>query len=94
MENVKNISKLHLPIEICKKPGIMVFDRDWTSRERRMNMTNNASILKWVEEKKNWLQPDQVMWIDGSEAQLNALRAEACSTGELVKLNEENVILR
>ncbi len=54
-------------------------------------MTNNASILKWVEEKKNWLQPDQVMWIDGSEAQLNALRAEACSTGELVKLNEEKL---
>ncbi len=54
-------------------------------------MTNNASILKWVEEKKNWLQPDQVMWIDGSEAQLNALRAEACSTGELIKLNEEKL---
>ncbi len=54
-------------------------------------MTNNASILKWVEEKKNWLQPDQVMWIDGSQAQLDALRAEACSTGELIKLNEEKL---
>ncbi len=54
-------------------------------------MTKNASILKWVEEKKAWLQPDQVMWIDGSEAQLEALRAEGCQTGELIKLNEEKL---
>ncbi len=54
-------------------------------------MTKNASILKWVEEKKNWLQPDEVMWIDGSEAQLEMLRAKACQTGELIKLNEEKL---
>ena len=54
-------------------------------------MTKNPSILKWVEEKKAWLQPDQVMWIDGSEAQLEALRAEGCRTGELIKLNEEKL---
>ena len=52
-------------------------------------MTNNASILKWVEEKKNWLQPDQVMWIDGSEAQIEELRKIACESGELTKLNQE-----
>ena len=54
-------------------------------------MTKNASILKWVEEQKAWLQPDQVMWIDGSHAQLEALRAEGCKTGELIKLNEEKL---
>ena len=54
-------------------------------------MTKNASILKWVEEKINWLQPDEVMWIDGSEAQLEMLRAQACQTGELIKLNEEKL---
>ena len=54
-------------------------------------MTKNASVLKWVEEKKNWLQPDEVMWIDGSEAQLEMLRAQACQTGELIKLNEEKL---
>ena len=54
-------------------------------------MTKNASVLKWVEEKKNWLQPDEVMWIDGSEAQLEMLRAQACQTGELIKLNEDKV---
>ena len=29
------------------------------------------------------------MWIDGSEEQLDALRAEACKTGEMIKLNED-----
>ena len=30
-------------------------------------------------------------WIDGSEEQLGTLRAQACSTGELIKLNEEKL---
>ena len=34
-------------------------------------------------------QPDKIVWIDGSEAQAEELRKEACSTGELIKLNEE-----
>lgn len=29
------------------------------------------------------------MWIDGSEEQLDALRAKACETGEMTKLNED-----
>ena len=54
-------------------------------------MTNNASILNWLEDKKALLKPDQVVWIDGSEAQLEALRAEACQTGEIIKLNQEKL---
>ena len=34
-------------------------------------------------------QPDQIVWIDGSEAQLEELQAQACATGEMEKLNEE-----
>ena len=40
---------------------------------------------------KKLVNPDNVMWIDGSEEQLNQLRAEACSTGEMIKLNEEKL---
>lgn len=50
-------------------------------------MTNNKSVLNWIEEMKALVNPDQVVWIDGSEEQLEALRAEACSTGEMIKLN-------
>ncbi len=54
-------------------------------------MTNNKSILDWIEEKKALVNPDKVVWIDGSEAQLDELRAEAVSTGEMIKLNEEKL---
>ncbi|MBQ8351074.1 MAG: phosphoenolpyruvate carboxykinase (GTP) [Clostridia bacterium] len=52
-------------------------------------MTNNKQVLAWVEEMKNLVNPDKVMWIDGSEAQLDELRAIAVKSGELTKLNEE-----
>ena len=54
-------------------------------------LTKNPTILSWIEEKIALVQPDKVVWIDGSEEQLDALRAEACSTGEMLKLNEEKL---
>ncbi len=51
--------------------------------------TNNKSILDWLEDKLNLVNPDKVVWIDGSDEQIEALRAEACATGEMVKLNQE-----
>ena len=54
-------------------------------------LTKNPSVLSWIEDKVALVQPDQIVWIDGSEDQLNALRAEACSTGEMLKLNEEKL---
>lgn len=54
-------------------------------------MTKNESVLNWIENMKKLVNPDSVMWIDGSEEQLNQLRAEACSTGEMIKLNEEKL---
>ena len=54
-------------------------------------MTKNQSVLKWIDEMKNLVTPDQIVWIDGSEEQIEALRAEACSTGEMIKLNQEKL---
>ena len=54
-------------------------------------MTNNQNILKWFEEMKALCKPDTVVWIDGSEAQLNELREEAFRTGEMIKLNQEKL---
>ncbi len=51
--------------------------------------TTNKSILDWLEDKLALVNPDKVVWIDGSEAQIEALRAEACATGEMIKLNQE-----
>lgn len=54
-------------------------------------MTNNKSVLSWIEEMKTLVSPDKQVWIDGSEKQLEALRAEACASGEIIKLNEEKL---
>ena len=51
-------------------------------------MTKNPTVLKWVEEVKELVCPDKVVWIDGSEAQLDAIRKEAVESGEMIKLNE------
>ena len=53
--------------------------------------TNNKSILEWLEDKLALVNPDKVVWIDGSDEQIEALRAEACSTGEMIKLNQEKL---
>ena len=52
-------------------------------------MTNNKYVLSWIEEMAAITKPDKIVWIDGTEEQAEALRAEACSTGEMQKLNEE-----
>ena len=54
-------------------------------------MTNNKKVLTWLEEMKALCKPANVVWIDGSEAQLEALREEAVSTGEMIKLNQEKL---
>lgn len=55
------------------------------------NLTTNPSILSWIEDRKALVKPEKVVWIDGSKEQIEQLRAEACSTGELIKLNEEKL---
>ena len=52
-------------------------------------LTQNKGILSWLDEKIELVKPDKVVWIDGSEEQLEGLRKEACATGEMIKLNEE-----
>ncbi len=54
-------------------------------------MTNNPSVLSWLDEKIALVKPERVMWIDGSEEQLESLRKEACETGEMIKLNQEKL---
>ncbi|MBR6408366.1 MAG: phosphoenolpyruvate carboxykinase (GTP) [Clostridia bacterium] len=56
-----------------------------------MSLTNNKQVLSWIDEMIALTKPESVVWIDGSEDQLEALRAEACATGEMYKLNEEKL---
>ena len=54
-------------------------------------MTNNKHVLSWIEEMAAMTCPDKIIWIDGSEEQTNALREEAVSTGEIIRLNQEKL---
>ena len=52
-------------------------------------MTNNRYVLNWIDEMAKMTRPAKIVWIDGTEQQADELRREACSTGELTKLNQE-----
>ena len=49
----------------------------------------NKFVQKFVDENVELCQPEKVVLIDGSNEQLEALRAEAVATGEMIKLNQE-----
>ena len=53
--------------------------------------TKNTHVLSWIDDMAKMTQPDKIVWIDGTEEQAEALRAEACATGEMIKLNQEKL---
>ena len=53
--------------------------------------TNNKYILSWIDEMAKMCTPDKIVWIDGSDEQTNALRDEACASGEMIKLNQDKL---
>ena len=57
---------------------------DWTQP-----LSTNRIVRNWIEEMAALCLPDNIVWIDGSEEQLDALRQEACSTGEMIALNQD-----
>ena len=52
-------------------------------------LTKNKFVNDWIKEMADMTKPDKIVLIDGSEEQAEALRAEACATGEMIKLNQE-----
>ncbi len=50
--------------------------------------TTNQALLAWVKDMAAMCQPDKIVWIDGSETQRDALRAEAVAQGEIMELNQ------
>lgn len=54
-------------------------------------MFNNSYLDSWVQKMITLTTPKNVVLIDGSESQLDALRREAVATGEMIKLNEEKL---
>ena len=53
--------------------------------------TNHQEIISWVSRMSQLCQPDHVFWCDGSEAEKEALTAEAVAKGVLIKLNQKKL---
>ena len=54
-------------------------------------MTSNKKLLDFVKEYEKLCRPKNIVWIDGSEKQLEELRAQAVKENILIKLNEEKL---
>jgi phosphoenolpyruvate carboxykinase (GTP) len=54
-------------------------------------MNQNRKLQEWVEEMARLCEPDNIVWIDGSEEQKDQLVAEAAATGEVQLLNQEKL---
>ncbi len=52
-------------------------------------LTDNKYILTWIQYIESIVTPENIVWIDGSDEQLEKLRRQACESGEIIKLNEE-----
>ena len=55
------------------------------------NLTKNTKLNAWLDEMIALTNPANVVLIDGTDEQAEALRAEACASGELFKLNQMKV---
>jgi len=54
-------------------------------------VNQHRKLQEWVEEMARLCEPDQIVWIDGSEEEKERLTQEAVSTGELIALNQEKM---
>lgn len=55
------------------------------------NFTKNKYVLDWIDEVVALTNPKEIVLIDGSEAQIEQLRKEACASGEIQELNQEKL---
>ncbi|MDR3230676.1 MAG: phosphoenolpyruvate carboxykinase (GTP) [Synergistaceae bacterium] len=56
-----------------------------------LSLTNNKAVNAWVDEMGAMTKPDAIVWIDGSEKQLDSLRAQSVASGEIIRLNQEKL---
>jgi len=53
------------------------------------NVTSNKFVNEWIAEMAAMVKPSEIILIDGTPEQTEALRAQACATGEMIKLNQD-----
>jgi phosphoenolpyruvate carboxykinase (GTP) len=56
-----------------------------------MSMYENKAVASWVAEMAELTKPDNIVWIDGSEAEKERLTREAADAGEILMLNQDEL---
>ena len=51
--------------------------------------TKNEKLISWISESVELFQPEEVVFVDGSQEEADRLAAELVEKGTLIKLNEE-----
>ncbi len=54
-------------------------------------LTDNPHVQSWVSEKAKLCQPDRIHWCDGSQAERDALTAQAVAEGILIPLDQSTL---
>jgi phosphoenolpyruvate carboxykinase (GTP) len=52
-------------------------------------LSKNTHLLNWVEKMANLTKPDAIHWVNGSEEEDDALKAQMVESGTFIKLNEQ-----
>jgi phosphoenolpyruvate carboxykinase (GTP) len=58
-------------------------------RDTSLPLSKNTHLLNWVEKMAALTKPDAIHWVDGSEEEDEALKAQMVANGTFTKLNEE-----
>src|SRR6202030_1161491 len=58
-------------------------------RDPSLPLSSNKHLLRWIQKMVTLTQPDAVHWVDGSEAENDALCQQMVEGGTFIKLNEE-----
>ncbi|HKO44616.1 MAG TPA: phosphoenolpyruvate carboxykinase (GTP) [Pyrinomonadaceae bacterium] len=58
-------------------------------RDTSLPLSKNTHLLNWVEKMAALTKPDAIHWVDGSQEEDEALKAQMVESGTFIKLNEE-----
>jgi phosphoenolpyruvate carboxykinase (GTP) len=59
------------------------------TRDPAVPLSENTHLLRWVEKVARLTKPASIHWVDGSQEEYDALCAQMCLSGTLIKLNQE-----
>jgi len=51
----------------------------------------NKNLIDWVSKMAQMCQPEEIVWVDGSDVQRERLEKEAIANGELIQLDQEKL---